>query len=398
MGKSKRKASKKGTPKRPTRPVRARAEEIKKAKKKVRHRGPQRVLVTGATGCVGGFVLSELLKKGYHVIASDLKGKAFPAGGERLTVVEGDLSDPIFTASLVDGVDAVINTAAVVDISLPYSSLAPINVEAVRVLFERSRQVGVRQFVQFSSGSIYKASTMPIPESAPIEAGNDYERSKIDAEKILFSKPRVTTPYVTVIRPALIYGPRGKVLMASIATLPPLVKSLGPYYIRMSGGPKTNMVHGEDVARATVFLLNNPKAYGEAFNVADNDPRRFTDFINIAMEVYGLKPLGPGIPYPPITLLQSILPYIARDEIFNPLNRVSGMLWNRLVKKHRLEKELSPRIDKEALEFGVRDMVFGNRKLKALGFQLKYPRFEKGWRNTVGWYQEHRWIPRGNKK
>jgi nucleoside-diphosphate-sugar epimerase len=369
-----------------------------KSKKKSTYYGHQRILVTGASGCVGGFLVSDLLRRGYQVVATDLKGKSFPAGRERLTIIEGDLSDPVFTASLVEDMDAVINTAAVVDISLPYSMLAPINVDAVRVLFEKAKQIGVKHFIQFSSGALYKASTTRIRETVPLEARNDYAKSKMDAEMILFSKPRVMMPYVTVIRPALIYGPRGKVLMASIATLPPLVKSLGPYYVKMVGGPKTNMVHGEDVARAAVFLLNNPRAYGEVFNVADNDPRHFTDFINSAMEAYGLKPLGSGIPYPPVTLLNSIMPYIARDEIFNPLNRISSMLWNRIVKKYRLQKELSPRIDKESLEFGIQDIIFDASKIKALGFQLKYPRFQKGWKNTVEWYQENHWIPRSGRR
>jgi len=368
-----------------------------KSKKKSTCYGHQRILVTGASGCVGGFLVSELLRRGYQVVATDLKGKSFPAGRERLTIIEGDLSDPVFTASLLEDMDAVINTAAVVDISLPYSMLAPINVDAVRVLFEKAKQTGVKHFIQFSSGALYKASTTPIRETMPLEARNDYAKSKMDAEMILFSKPRVMMPYVTVIRPALIYGPRGKVLMASIATLPPLVKSLGPYYVKMVGGPKTNMVHGEDVARAAVFLLNNPRAYGEVFNVADNDPRHFTDFINSAMEAYGLKPLGSGVPYPPVTLLHSTMPYIARDEIFNPLNRISSMLWNRIVKKYRLQKELSPRIDKESLEFGIQDIIFDARKIKALGFQLKYPRFQKGWKSTVEWYQENHWIPRSGR-
>jgi hypothetical protein len=74
------------------------------------------------------------------------------------------------------------------------------------------------------------------------------------------------------------------------------------------------------------------------------------------------------------------------------------MLWNRIVKKYRLQKELSPRIDKESLEFGIQDIIFDASKIKALGFQLKYPRFQKGWKNTVEWYQENHWIPRSGRR
>ena len=86
-----------------------------------------------------------------------------------------------------------------------------------------------------------------------------------------------------------------------------------------------NLVHGDDVARAAAFLLLHPAAYGIIFNVADNDPMTFGHFLNVAMESYGLKPLAPGVAYPPSTLLQSILPYVEEDEIIVPLLQVDNM-------------------------------------------------------------------------
>jgi nucleoside-diphosphate-sugar epimerase len=181
--------------------------------------------------------------------------------------------------------------------------------------------------------------------------------------------------------------------MASLATLPPLVKSLGPYYIPLSGGPRMNLVHGDDVARAAVFLLLHPKAYGGVFNVGDNDPMPFGHFINAAMESYGLRPLGQGRAYPPSTLLQSILPYVHDDEIFNPLGKLSSILWQRIVRNHGLNKVLLPKADQEAVPLGTQDLVVDNRKLLGLGFRLKYPRFRRGWDMTLAWYQNQRWIP-----
>jgi nucleoside-diphosphate-sugar epimerase len=158
-----------------------------------------------------------------------------------------------------------------------------------------------------------------------------------------------------------------------------------------------NLVHGDDVARAAIFLLLHPKAYGEIFNVADNDPMPFGHFVNVAMESYGLKPLGPGVAYPPSTLLQSILPYVEEDEIFSPLGNLSNILWERIVRTHRLNKTLMPRFDQGVPPLGTRDLVVDNHKLLGLGFQLKYPKFRRGWERTLAWYQKKRWIPRPNE-
>ncbi len=354
----------------------------------------QRILVTGACESVGSFVVAELLKKGYQVVAVDSNVPSDPQFKGNVTVSTGNFSDPVFVSSLVDGIHAIIHTKSLADTTLPYAHLAPLNVEAVKILFERAKDAGVTHFIHISSASIYRSSQRPLKEDAPIEATNDYEKTKVDAERLLLSKAKLVRPYVTILRPSLVYGPRSTHFIASLATLPPLVRSFGPYYLKMKGGPVINMVHAEDVARAAVFLLNAPASYGETFNIADNDPRPFTEFINIAMEAYGLRPLGPGIPYPPTTLITSLLPYVSENELLAPLNKMNTLLWRRLVKKHRLQEILSPRFEKESIALALQPLVLDTHKLRSLGFQFKYPRFSKGWKHTITWYEEQRWIPR----
>jgi nucleoside-diphosphate-sugar epimerase len=233
-----------------------------------------------------------------------------------------------------------------------------------------------------------------LTEQEELDSVNEYEQNQIEAEKIVLRDAAPGLPLVTVLRPGPIYGPGCKGGIASIATLPPLVKSLGPHYLPFSGGPKINMVHAEDVARAAVFLLLHPRAFSEVFNLGDNTPMPFGAFINIAMENYGLEPLGPGVPYPPGTLLQSILPYLENDEIFSPLSRVGTLLWERMIRKQKLKATLDPQIDPETLSSGARDLLLDCGKLLGLGFKLKHPTFQKGWGKTMAWYVNQSWIPR----
>ena len=230
-----------------------------------------------------------------------------------------------------------------------------------------------------------------------LESRDEYEQTQSEQESIVLENTLPGLPSATIIRPAAVYGPGCMSTMASLATLPPLVTTLGPYFIPLSGGPRMNLVHGDDVARAAAFLLLHPAAYGGIFNVADNDPMPFGHFLNVAMESYGLRPLGPGVAYPPSTLLQSILPYVEEDAIFSPLGNLSNILWERIVRTHRLNKNLMPRLDQGAVPLGTRDLIVDNRKLLGLGFQLKYPKFRRGWKNTQAWYLKKRWIPRPNE-
>ena len=356
-------------------------------------------LVTGVTGCVGSLLVQRLLRDGYSVVAVDRRGReplTFPET-EALVFKQGDLSDPGFAASCVEGVDAIFHPGRHADGKPLYGGREPSPVQATRTLYQKARERGVKRFILITSASLYGRHHGPISEEGAIEARDEYEQSQSELENILLEGRLPGLPSVTVIRPAAVYGPGCTASMACLATLPPLVKTLGPYYIPLSGGPRMNLVHGEDVARSAVFLLLHPKAYGAVFNVADNDPMSFGQLINVAMESYGLKPLGPGVPYPPSTLLQSILPYVQEDEIFNPLGKLSNLLWERIVRTYRLSKTLIPSVDVETLPLGSRDLVVDNRKLLGLGFRLKYPRFRRGWEQTVAWYLKNRWIPRASE-
>ncbi len=354
------------------------------------------VLVTGVFSSVGIFLVQHLLREGFAVVVTDRRSIEIPPAWEKRGVVlrSGNLADPGFMASLLEGVDAVIHTAAHADIKPDAKGLSLSTAIRTRILFQEAKRRGVKRVIHIGSGSVYKRTTAPTTEDGPIEARKEFQQDQIEAERTVLSEASPGFPLVTVIRAASIYGPRCTSQMAAMAALPPLVKTLGPYYLKLSGGPRQNLVHAEDVARASVFLLLNADACGEIFNLGDNDPMAFGDFVNQAMEIYGLKPLKPRVPYPPSTLLQSILPYVKKDEIFNPLTQLSSLLWARMVRKQKLKSMLSPRIDQETLSFAPQDIVLDNRKLLSLGFKLKYPKFPRGWEKTMEWYMNNRWIPR----
>jgi nucleoside-diphosphate-sugar epimerase len=353
------------------------------------------VLVTGPRGCVGSFLVQHLVRAGYSVIAVDRKGTEIqaPGGQKSLQVRQGDLLSPTFVSSCLTGVDAVIHAGLHADGKPLYGDPGPSSVPATGILYRLARKNGVKRFILITSASLYGRHHGPLTEDVPLEAWDEYEQSQSDLESIVLEDPLPGLPSVTVIRPAPVYGPGCTAFMASLATLPPVVKTLGPYYIPLSSGPRTSLVHGEDVARAAIFLLLQPKAYGDVFNVAANDPMPFGHFVNEAMSSYGLKPLEPGVPYPPGTLLQSILPCDQAEDIFNPLSKLSNLLWERLVRTHRLNKALVTKKDGKVFPLGARDLVVDSGKLMRLGFRLKYPIFRRGWERTLAWYLKNRWIP-----
>ncbi len=351
------------------------------------------VLVTGAAGSVGHFLVEHLRQAGYGVVATDRPGAPLPEASATVAVQPEDLTAPGAPARLVQDVGMVIHTAALIDIGLPFERLEAVNVTAPRELFAAAERAGVRRFVFFSSGSIYKKdATGTYTEEKPIAGSNDYERTKVMCEEYLLREARPKRTEVVVVRPSLIYGPRGKMLGAALACIPPIVHEHLRMQLGFSGGPRSNWVHAEDVARAAAHLLEKGEA-GEAYNVGDDDPIPFGEVVNVAVEAYGFRPAA-RIPFPPLGLMRVLATQLVKAGfVFNGLNRGFDALWERICRKYDLRCELHPKLDKEAMPYAYQDTIFPNDKVKQTGFSFKYPSFRDGFGPTVKWYQAERWVP-----
>lgn len=353
--------------------------------------GLKPVLVTGASGCVGSLLVEELLGAGFAVRATDRPQAQSPEPRNGLTWVDADLTHYHRFPELVRGVEAVIHTAAWVDIAAPFERQAGINLHAVRHLYEAAAEEGASRFVHFSTGSIYASKDGPLDEDDPLRPTSAYELAKLLAEDFL--KSRIGRgPAVTILRPALIYGPRGKVLLAAAATFPPLFRPFSGWIPGIEGGPRSNMVHALDVARAAVHVLLNPQPDGATFNVAADEVLAAGQLADVVLKVAGMETLEVRIPFPS-ALVAAVLPLLGYPTPFALINRVGAALWHRIVEQEGLKPELAPRVDMEAMTYMTGDVVFDNSRLKRTGFAFRYPTFIEGWRDTICWYRQNRWLP-----
>lgn len=348
------------------------------------------VLVTGAAGCVGAFLVEELLERGYRVVGTDRAGAPVPPAHERLTWIEAELTDPAVAPRLCRGVDAVIHTAAWVDIAAPFATQAPINLHAVRFLHQAASAAGATWFLHFSTGSIYAPKDGPITEDDPLLPTSSYERAKLLAEDYL--RAQAPHPVVNLVRPTLIYGPRGRVLLATLATLPTFLGPLDGWIPKLRRGPRFNVVHGHDVARAAVHLLEHRQPHLATFNVATPEVLAAGDLLATALRTAGITTAGIEVPYPE-RLVKAILPLLGYPQPFAAINRVARRLWRLLTGDQVRSDGLTPRVDMEATAYLGGDTVFDPARLLATGFTFRYPTFEAGWQETWDWYRGHHWIP-----
>jgi uncharacterized protein YbjT (DUF2867 family) len=106
------------------------------------------VLVVGGTGALGGRVVRELVNRGRSVRALVREG----SDGSRLTdqgveIVRGDLVDPASLEPALDGVDALVTTAAGYVRRRKGDSLAAVDDRGNRNLVDAARKAGLGRFV-----------------------------------------------------------------------------------------------------------------------------------------------------------------------------------------------------------------------------------------------------------
>jgi len=350
----------------------------------------KRVLVLGSEGAVGRVLCKKLAlsKKVSCVMGVDSKPPSQEIEG--LVSVQTDLTQPDFIEELVLGFDTIFNAAAIVDISASYEKLHRVNTDLVERLVNSVNEDTL--ILHISSGSVYevKNACSFLKENSPLKATNDYELSKIYSEEILFSSGHKN---FIIFRPGMIYGPGATALGASVACVPPLLCSMTgtkklPFF---SGGPQTNWVHCEDVARALIhcssiedvdYSLNK-----KIFNLAEDKPVPFAKVLNAALTGYGCSPLC-TLPFPPRDILGFASPLLEYKTTFDALN----FLLEKANSFYNNGCHLKLKIDKEAAGYLTKDVVFDNTSLvEQANFEYLHD-IEFSLSETMKWYTREGWI------
>ncbi len=350
------------------------------------------ILVTGARGTVGSYVVGLADAVGYRVIATDLteRGIRAPVHGE---VRAADLRDPEVAAELVSGCDYVIHTAAQLDVAADSAELARTNTDAVVHLYEAAGRAGVKRFVHMSTATLYQSlQQATLREGSPIAPRGPYGMSKHGADVFLRGRNDAGGPAWTILRAAPIYGQRGRHFAASLLSLGPLLRLASPVLPRPSGGPMATMVHAEDVARALLFVLEREDTAWQVYNVSDGDAISLGDRIGMTFDAYGLRSVATGsLPH---LVLEGAARVLQAPGAWHGADAAALAGWRLVILRHGLKPALRPRLDREAMTLIYQDLVVDSSKLRQLGWTPRFGRFEEGWSQVLRWYQAERWVPR----
>lgn len=272
------------------------------------------ILVTGAYGLVGGWLVRALRDAGARVTVlrrDELPRSPLLVMGlePSVTVVHGDICDPglIERALAEHEVQDVFHLAA--QTIVPTANRSPVstfetNIRGSWMVLEACRLHGAERVVVASSDKAYGPSAeLPYREHFPLAPLYPYDVSKAATDLLARSYWHTWQLPVAVTRFANVYGggdANGSRLVpeavsAALAGRPPVVRS--------DGSPERDFLYVEDAVGAYVAIsdaLGRGEARGEAFNAGGGRPHRVLDVVELICRLAGsgVKPdvRGAGTP------------------------------------------------------------------------------------------------------
>ncbi|MBQ7442161.1 MAG: NAD(P)-dependent oxidoreductase [Prevotella sp.] len=337
-----------------------------------------RILVTGATGFIGSFIVEEALNKGMEVWAAVRKTSSLEyLRDSRIHRIKLNLSseDDLKNQLKDHPFDYVVHAAGVTK-CIHQEDFYRINTEGTKNLVNaiRTLKMPLKRFVYLSSLSIFgpireQQPYQEITEADTPQPNTAYGKSKLLAEQFLDSineslkADEEPFPYV-ILRPTGVYGPREKdyFLMAKS------IKGHSDFSVGYKQQDIT-FVYVQDVVQA-VFLAIDYGKTGRKYFLSDGQVYQSSTFSNLIRQELG-RPWWIRIKAP-IWILRVVTFF--GEHIGRMTGKITALNNDKyhILKQRNWRCDIQPAIDE-------------------LGYHPEYP-LELGVPLTIRWYKENKWL------
>jgi 2-alkyl-3-oxoalkanoate reductase len=252
----------------------------------------KKILVTGASGFIGGHVCEALVARGARVRAMARKTSDMSQlAGVDVEVFHADLGDGASLRRACEGMDAIVHTAAAVGSFGEWDHFFEVGVIGTERLIEAANRNGVSRFVHISSIATYglKDHGGRVDEDTPFDLSpqpwNHYVREKVMSEQLLWKEHAAGRIQATSIRPSVVVGARDR------NAIPRLVELLKLPVTALPGNPHMRfpVVCIEDCVSAIVSALENDVSIGRAYNVTGEPAISLSAFFALLARAVGLR-------------------------------------------------------------------------------------------------------------
>lgn len=260
-------------------------------------RGFSKVLVTGGAGFIGSHLVDKLISRGYSVVVLDnfhseeMESFREVLGRASFEVIEGDIRDRKAVREAMDGVDAVVHLAALIDVEESVNNpleTHDVNVNGTLNVLNEAVRSGVRKLLFASSTAVYgEGNPLPLEEEHSLNPISPYAASKVSAEYYCKAFNSCYGLSTVVLRFFNVYG-LGQKNGAYNGVITRFLQNAlkgEPLIVYGDGKQTRDFILVDDVVEATLLALENANSKGETFNVCTGKPTAVNELVQIVKEV-----------------------------------------------------------------------------------------------------------------
>ncbi len=319
-----------------------------------------KVLVTGATGFIGSFLVEALIEKGYDITclvrnSSNCRWPAHPG----LQCLSGDLNDADSYAGKLGAFDYIYHLAGLTKADSA-KAFHQANAQCTQKLVASAAEMNpaLKRFLHVSSLAAGGPSLhgRPLTEDDPACPVSDYGKSKLEGEKAVISfKGRLP---VTIVRPPAVFGPRDRDFFL-------VFKAVHGRLFPFWGKASYSLIYVEDLVQGMILAAEHQQSAGKVYYLADSRVYSNEDILAAVSHALGRKAFRVRLPRMLLPGLALVLKKIGKKGIINP--------------------------DK------IREIRYPDwtcdpaRALNELGYYSETSLGE-GFRNTADWYRKEKWL------
>lgn len=270
-----------------------------------------KIAITGASGFIGQHLLEDIDFTNYSVKALtrnlDKKMRVSPAACE---IVKADLRDYESLNSAFKGVDVIINIAAEVRNDKMF---AETNIAGTQNLINAAIANNVSKIIHISSvgvvGMSYSKADTIVDENTNCFPSIEYERTKLESEKLLIEANKKNDFKLTLLRPTNVFGE----YHSFNALLNLMQRIIAGKFIMYSNTATVNYIYVKDLTAIILKLIEDEKEYG-ILNVGSSE--KLGAFLELISDKLGIKNKKYALP-------QIVFNFIGAFGI-KKLNRISN--------------------------------------------------------------------------
>jgi dihydroflavonol-4-reductase len=296
-----------------------------------------KVLITGATGLLGGHLLRELQQRDERIRALVLPGEnAERLLAQGIEVMRGDVTDASTLAPAVRDIEMIIHLAGMMGVWRPIADYRLVNVTGAENLYRAAQRTGVRRFVHTSSHTVYGLGygRFMTEQDALRPDPDPYSISKAEGDRLIRRLMRDSAMETVIIRPGTFFGPGDRLHFGRMAER---VKQ-GKGVIIGRGDNALPFCYVTDVVQGFLLAAYHEKAPGNVYNITNDRPLTQREMFNaIADAVNGKRPTR-HLPYLPIYYGGIVAEKIATITQRKPLVTQLGAMMFGTDNRHSVEK------------------------------------------------------------